>query len=44
MSLTQIKETMRELKLLGMMAHFDMAISQAAKDGLSVGEFFDSLL
>ena len=44
MSLTQIKETMSELKLLGMMAHFDMAISQAAKDGLSVGEFFDSLL
>ena len=44
MSLTQIKQMMSELKLMGMMAHFDMAIQQASKDGLSPGEFFDSLL
>ena len=44
MSLTQIKQTMSELKLMGMMANFDRALAQAAKDGLSPGEFFDSLL
>lgn len=44
MSMTQLKQMMSDLKLMGMMAHFDTAISQASKDSLSVGEFFDSLL
>jgi DNA replication protein DnaC len=44
MSLTQIKQQMSELKLMGMMAHFESALTQAAKDGLSACEFFDSLL
>jgi DNA replication protein DnaC len=44
MSLTQVKQMMNELKLQGMMADFDRALAQASKDGLSPGEFFDSLL
>jgi DNA replication protein DnaC len=35
---------MSELRLMGMMTHFDSAIAQASKDSLSFGEFFDTLL
>ena len=44
MSLTQIKELMNELKLMGMAAHFDTIMMQTSKENLSPGEFFDSLL